>query len=144
MAATVSRILKEWWDEFGAIFYGAFIGTATFVICSMISITFFHETEGQFDVSPSMGLTVILCFAAGVYAGGRVAANSAGKRTVGVTSGVGVLLSLWVFIAFAVVDPSARWVPMAMLAAVFVFSYLSGRMLGDSEKESTPEAAAPH
>jgi len=71
-------------------------------------------------------LSTIFGLALGAFLGGVIGAKVAIVKTAWVTSGIGLLLSLWACYTFYIVFPEVLWVPVAMLISVFLFSYLGG------------------
>ena len=85
-------------------------------------------------------LSTIFGLALGAFLGGVIGARVAKEKIVWVTSAIGLVLSLWAFYTFYVVFPAVLWVPLVMLISVFLFSYLGGFVVMQSQKEkSTPK-----
>ena len=93
----------------------------------------------------SKWLVVMFGLALGAFLGGITGATVAREETVWVTSAIGLGLSPWAFYAFYVVFPAVVWVPTVMLISVFLFSYLGGFVVVQSQqRKSTPkEKPAP-
>ncbi|MGI9542807.1 MAG: hypothetical protein ACR2MX_06070 [Cyclobacteriaceae bacterium] len=81
-------------------------------------------------------LSTVFGLALGAFVGGAIGAKVAKEKIVWVTSGIGVVLSLWAFYTFYIVFPDVLWVPIVMLVSVFLFSYLGGVIIRRSQQQS--------
>ena len=77
-------------------------------------------------------ITVLFGLSLGAFFGGLVGVRIARHKFLWVTTALGILLSLWAFYTFYIVYPDALWVPLAMLVAAFLFSYLGGLIFRQS------------
>ena len=71
-------------------------------------------------------LSTLFGLALGAFIGGAIGARAALEKPILITSAIGLTLSPWAFYTFYVVFPPLLWVPISMLIAVFLFSYLGG------------------
>ena len=79
-------------------------------------------------------LSTIFGLALGAFLGGAIGAKVAKEKIVWVTSAIGLVLSLWALYTFYVVFPAVLWVPILMLISVFLFSYLGGVVIRQSQQ----------
>ncbi len=85
-------------------------------------------------------LSTIFGLALGAFLGGTISAIVAKEKIVWITSAIGLVFSLWAFYTFYIVFPAVLWVPIAMLISAFLFSYLGGAVITQSQqKESAPK-----
>ena len=71
-------------------------------------------------------LSTIFGLGLGAFVGGLIGARVDIEKALGITSTIGVVLSLWAVYTFYIVFPAVMWVPFAMLIASLLFSYLGG------------------
>ncbi|MDH3711766.1 MAG: hypothetical protein OER04_17880 [Cyclobacteriaceae bacterium] len=83
-------------------------------------------------------ISVIVGLAVGAFFGGMLGAKTAKSEKLWVTTGVGLLLSVWAFYTFYIVYPDVLWVPLAMLVSGFLFSFLGGLIFGRSAPTNPP------
>ena len=131
-----------------AVITGAVVGSITLLMIGMIANALNPTPPELMDsqtpeavaqrvdaTSTSTWLTVIVGLSLGAFLGGVVGASMAREKIGWVTTGIGVALSLWAFFTFYVVYPTVLWVPIAMLIAVFVFSYFGGGVVRRSQQK---------
>ena len=82
----------------------------------------------------SKWLVVMFGLALGAFLGGITGGAVAREKTAWVTSAIGLVLSSWAFYTFYVVFPAVLWVPIGMLISVFLFSYLGGFVVMQSQQ----------
>lgn len=82
-------------------------------------------------------LSTIFGLALGAFLGGTIGAKVTKEKIVWVTCAIGLVLSPWAFYTFYIVFPAVLWVPIGMLISVFLFSYLGGIMVSQSQKKKT-------
>ena len=71
-------------------------------------------------------LSTIFGLSLGAFIGGAIGARAVLEKPVLITSAIGLALAPWAFYTFYIVFPAVLWVPISMLIAVFLFSYLGG------------------
>ena len=131
-----------------AIILGALVGSITLFMVGMIANAInptppelmdpaTPEAVAQRVASASMStwLSTIFGLALGAFFGGVIGAGVAKDKIVRVTSGIGLLLSLWAFYTFYIVFPIVLWVPLGMLISAFLFSYLGGLVFLQSKQK---------
>ena len=82
-------------------------------------------------------LSTIFGSALGAFLGGTIGAKVAKEKIVWVTSAIGLVFSLWAFYTFYIVFPPVLWVPIAMLISAFLFSYLGGAVITQSQQKES-------
>jgi hypothetical protein len=134
-----------------AVILGAVVGSITLFMVGVIANAIkptppelmdpaTPEAVAQRVASTSTGiwLSTIFGLALGAFLGGVIGARIAKEKIGWVTSAIGLLLSLWAFYTFYVVFPAVLWVPIVMLISVFLFSYLGGFVVMQSQKRRAP------
>ena len=80
-------------------------------------------------------LSTIFGLALGAFIGGVIGARIAKEKIFRVTSTIGLVLSLWAVYTFYIVYPAVLWVPLGMLISAFLFSYLGGYVIMQSQQK---------
>ena len=125
-----------------AILAGAAIASITFFLVAFIANTINPTPPELMDpqtpeavaqrvdaTSSGTWLSTIFGLALGSFVGGFSGIKIAKDKRNMVTTGIGVVLSLWAVYTFWVVYPKVLWVPVVMLISVFLFSRLGGNMV---------------
>lgn len=83
-------------------------------------------------------ITTIIGLGLGTFLGSFLGAKIASQNVLRVALSVGLILSLWAFYTLYVVYPAVLWVPIVMLIAVLLFSYLGGVIASSPKNNSSP------
>ena len=131
-----------------AVILGAAVATITLFLVEMIANAIYPTPPELMDPATpeavtlrvasaplSTWLSTLFGLALGAFIGGVIGARVAKEKIVWVTSAIGLVLSLWAFYTFYVVFPAVLWVPIGMLISVFLFSYLGGYVIMQSQQK---------
>ena len=131
-----------------AVISGAAVATITLLLVGMIANAIYptppelmdpatpEAVTLRVDSAPlSTWLSTLFGLALGAFIGGVIGARVAKEKIVWVTTAIGLVLSLWAFYTFYVVFPAVLWVPIGMLISVFLFSYLGGYLITQSQQK---------
>ncbi len=135
--------------KFLAVILGAAVGTITLFIIGIIANAINPTPPELMDPATPEAvarrvasattftwLSTIFGLALGAFLGGVIGARVAKEKMVWVTSAIGLVLSLWAFYTFYIVFPAVLWVPLGMLISAFLFSYLGGFVVIQSNKSN--------
>jgi len=131
-----------------AVIAGAAVATFTLLLVGMIANAIYPTPPELMDPATPEAVTLrvasapmftwlstIFGLALGAFIGGVIGARVAREKIVWVTTAIGLVLSLWAFYTFYVVYPAVLWVPISMLISVFLFSYLGGYVIMQSQQK---------
>jgi hypothetical protein len=144
--------MKKHMRKILAVTLGAAVGTITLLMVGLIANAIYPTPPELMDPATpeavalrvayapmSTWLSTIFGLALGAFLGGVIGARVALEKIVWVTCTIGFVLSLWAFYTFYVVFPAVLWVPIGMLISAFLFSYLGGFVVKQSQqKKSAP------
>ena len=129
-----------------AVIAGAAVATFTLLLVDMIANAIYPTPPELMDPATPEAVTLrvasapmftwlstIFGLALGAFIGGVIGARVAREKIVWVTTAIGLVLSLWAIYTFYVVYPAVLWVPISMLISVFLFSYLGGFVIMQSQ-----------
>lgn len=131
-----------------AVISGAAVATVILLLVGMIANAIYPTPPELMDPATpeavtlrvasaplSTWLSTLIGLALGAFIGGVIGARVAKEKIVWVTTAIGLVLSLWAFYTFYVVFPAVLWVPFGMLISAFVFSYLGGYVIMQSQQK---------
>ncbi len=131
-----------------AVILGAAVATITLLLVGMIANAIYPTPPELMDPATPAAVALrvasapmitwfstLFGLALGAFIGGVIGARVAKEKIVWVTSAIGLVLSLWAFYTFYVVFPAVLWVPIGMLISVFLFSYLGGYVIMQSQQK---------
>ena len=131
-----------------AVFSGASVATITLLLVGMIANAIYPTPPELMDPATQEAVTLrvasapmfawlstLFGLALGAFIGGVIGARIAKEKIFRVTSTIGLVLSLWAVYTFYIVYPAVLWVPLGMLISAFLFSYLGGYVIMQSQQK---------
>ena len=131
-----------------AVFSGASVATITLLLVGMIANAIYPTPPELMDPATPEAVTLrvdsapmftwlstLFGLALGAFIGGVIGARVAKEKIFRVTSTIGLVLSLWAVYTFYIVYPAVLWVPLGMLISAFLFSYLGGYVIMQSQQK---------
>ena len=131
-----------------AVISGAAVATIILLLVGMIANAIYPTPPELMDPATPEAVTLrvasapmftwlstLFGLALGAFIGGVIGARVAREKIVWVTTAIGLVLSLWAFYTFYIDFPAVLWVPIGMLISVFLFSYLGGYVIMQSQQK---------